>query len=155
MLDEGIWVERMGAWGTGVFENDTACDFASAVADGGGMAALVEALDRVAVSGDNYLEAPDATSPFQNPVSFRAQNFTSRPFAVGHRFHRIASVNDDEQMHLIVVAAASSPIVAKMGSVCSRCREEHADYGRQIQLAAVQRHRNGNFTELSFLTERL
>lgn len=50
----------MGAWGTGVFDNDTACDFASAVVDGGGMTALVEALDRVALSGDNYLEAPDA-----------------------------------------------------------------------------------------------
>jgi hypothetical protein len=50
----------MGAWGSGVFENDTACDFASAIADGGGMAALAEALDRVASSGDNYLEAPEA-----------------------------------------------------------------------------------------------
>jgi hypothetical protein len=50
----------MGAWGPGVFENDAACDFVSAVADGGGMAALAEALDRVSSSGRNYLEAPDA-----------------------------------------------------------------------------------------------
>ena len=50
----------MGAWGPGVFENDTACDFASTVADGGGIPALTQALDRVlSVEGD-YLEAPDA-----------------------------------------------------------------------------------------------
>lgn len=50
----------MGAWGTGVFENDTSSDFASAVANGGGIDALSEAIDRVLSSGGNYLEAPDA-----------------------------------------------------------------------------------------------
>src|SRR5215813_11008629 len=50
----------MGAWGPGVFENDTACDFASAVADGGGIPALAQALDRVLSSEGDYLEAPDA-----------------------------------------------------------------------------------------------
>ena len=50
----------MGAWGAGVFENDMACDFASAVADGGGVRALDEAIDRVLSSEGNYLEAPDA-----------------------------------------------------------------------------------------------
>jgi hypothetical protein len=50
----------MGAWGPGVFENDTACDFASAVADGGGIPALALALDRVLSSEGDYLEAPDA-----------------------------------------------------------------------------------------------
>lgn len=50
----------MGAWGRGVFENDTSCDFASVIADGGGIDALNEALDRVLSSEGNYLEAPDA-----------------------------------------------------------------------------------------------
>lgn len=50
----------MGAWGSGVFENDTACDFASSVADGGGIAALNQAIDRVLSSGASYLEAQDA-----------------------------------------------------------------------------------------------
>jgi hypothetical protein len=50
----------MGTWGPGVFENDTACDFATAIASGGGVAALAQALDRVVSSGDSYLEAPDA-----------------------------------------------------------------------------------------------
>jgi len=50
----------VGAWGAGVFENDVACDFASAVADGGGVHVLDEAIDRVLSSEGNYLEAPDA-----------------------------------------------------------------------------------------------
>jgi hypothetical protein len=50
----------VGAWGAGVFDNDTACDYASAVANGGGVPALYEAIDRVLSSVDGYLEAPDA-----------------------------------------------------------------------------------------------
>jgi hypothetical protein len=50
----------MGAWGKGTFENDTACDFAATVADGNGLVALEQALDRVLASETNYLEAPDA-----------------------------------------------------------------------------------------------
>jgi hypothetical protein len=50
----------VGAWGAGVFENDTACDFAAAIADGGGVHALEEAIDRVLSAEGNYLEAPDA-----------------------------------------------------------------------------------------------
>ena len=53
-------VAAMGAWGPGAFENDNACDFAAAVADGGGVSALTEALDRVLSSEGEYLEAPDA-----------------------------------------------------------------------------------------------
>jgi hypothetical protein len=51
----------MGTWGPGVFDNDTACDFALAVANSGGLRALVQALDRVVSSDGDYLEAPDAT----------------------------------------------------------------------------------------------
>lgn len=50
----------MGAWGTGVFENDTACDFAGAVATSRDLAALEATFDRVLGAGDDYLEAPDA-----------------------------------------------------------------------------------------------
>ncbi|MCP3381525.1 MULTISPECIES: DUF4259 domain-containing protein [unclassified Bradyrhizobium] len=50
----------MGAWGTGVFDNDGACDFAFTVAEGGGIDTLTEAIDRVASIGNGYLEAPDA-----------------------------------------------------------------------------------------------
>jgi Domain of unknown function (DUF4259) len=50
----------VGAWGSGVFENDTACDFASTVAEGGGMPTFTEALDRILSSESEYLEAPDA-----------------------------------------------------------------------------------------------
>jgi Domain of unknown function (DUF4259) len=51
---------EMGAWGMGIFENDTACDFAAAVAEGSGLLVLERALDRVLASETNYLEAPDA-----------------------------------------------------------------------------------------------
>jgi hypothetical protein len=50
----------MGAWGTGTFENDVACDFAADIAESGDPASLEKTLDRVlAVQGD-YLEVPDA-----------------------------------------------------------------------------------------------
>jgi Domain of unknown function (DUF4259) len=50
----------MGAWGHGIFENDTACDFGAAVSDGGGISLVEQALDRVLASGENYLEVSDA-----------------------------------------------------------------------------------------------
>ena len=50
----------MGAWGTGVFENDAACDFAADIAESGGLTLLEKTLDRVLAVGGNYLEAPDA-----------------------------------------------------------------------------------------------
>jgi hypothetical protein len=50
----------MGAWGPGIFENDTPCDFALNVAYGDGIGLLNEAIDRVVGSGENYLEAPEA-----------------------------------------------------------------------------------------------
>jgi len=50
----------VGAWGSGIFENDTACDFAAAVAEGGGVEALTRALDRVLSSEGDYLGTSDA-----------------------------------------------------------------------------------------------
>ena len=50
----------MGAWGSGVFENDTACDFAASVAEGADLAPLEQAFDRVLAQQGKYLEAPDA-----------------------------------------------------------------------------------------------
>jgi hypothetical protein len=50
----------MGTWGIGVFENDTACDFAGDVAESGGPASLEKALDHVLAIQDGYLEASDA-----------------------------------------------------------------------------------------------
>ena len=47
----------MGAWGSQVFENDGAMDFAAGVADGGGLAALEECLDQVIKVGDDYLDS--------------------------------------------------------------------------------------------------
>jgi len=52
----------MGAWGTGVFDNDEAADFADEVAGGGGIEAVEEALDRVLDSEVEYLELPDAAA---------------------------------------------------------------------------------------------
>ncbi len=50
----------MEAWGSGIFENDTACDFAASVAESDDLTALEEALDRVLAAEGKYLEAPDA-----------------------------------------------------------------------------------------------
>jgi hypothetical protein len=51
---------KVGAWGTGIFENDAASDFATSVAESEGLKVLEQALDRVLASEGNYLEAPDA-----------------------------------------------------------------------------------------------
>ena len=50
----------MGAWGTGIFDNDTAADFGHTIADGGGIRAIEDALDTVLASGGEYLEASAA-----------------------------------------------------------------------------------------------
>ena len=50
----------MGAWGAGVFENDTACDFAADIVERNDLASLEKAIDRVLAVQDAYLEAPDA-----------------------------------------------------------------------------------------------
>jgi hypothetical protein len=47
----------MGAWGIGIFENDTACDFAADVAGVGGVSMVEHALDRISLCGTGYLEA--------------------------------------------------------------------------------------------------
>jgi hypothetical protein len=51
----------MGAWGTGIFENDTALDWVWDLEDAEDALALIEdTLERVAGDGLDYLEAPDA-----------------------------------------------------------------------------------------------
>lgn len=50
----------MGAWGTGIFDNDSAADFGHTIADGGGLRAIEDALDTVLGSGGEYLEASAA-----------------------------------------------------------------------------------------------
>ena len=47
----------MGAWGSQIFENDGAMDFAASVTDGGGLAALEECFDQVIEVGDDYLDS--------------------------------------------------------------------------------------------------
>ena len=59
----------MGTWGIGVFENDTACDFAGDVAEGGDVASLETALDHVLAIGGGYLEASDAAEAWRRPIS--------------------------------------------------------------------------------------
>jgi hypothetical protein len=45
----------MGAWGTGVFENDGAADFAWEIAEGG-LPVIEKVFDRVLAAGQSYLE---------------------------------------------------------------------------------------------------
>lgn len=49
----------MGAWGTGSFEKDDACDFLTDVTDAGDLALIAEALDNVLTSTE-YVEVGDA-----------------------------------------------------------------------------------------------
>jgi hypothetical protein len=50
----------MGAWGTGVFDNDTACDWAYSLEESDDLSVVEAAVDKVLATGSGYLEAPDA-----------------------------------------------------------------------------------------------
>jgi hypothetical protein len=50
----------MGAWGSGILDNDTAQDFIAAVVDENDLSTIEEAIARVLRSGTDYLEAPEA-----------------------------------------------------------------------------------------------
>ena len=50
----------MGAWGTGVFDNDTACDWAGELVESSDLSRIETTLDNVLQAGSGYLEAPEA-----------------------------------------------------------------------------------------------
>jgi septation ring formation regulator EzrA len=50
----------MGAWGTGVFDNDTACDWAYSLEESNDLSVVDAALEKVLATGSEYLEAPDS-----------------------------------------------------------------------------------------------
>ena len=50
----------MGAWGTGLFENDDALDFAGDVVERGGLALVENVIEELLDMGDEYVEAPEA-----------------------------------------------------------------------------------------------
>jgi hypothetical protein len=47
----------MGAWGVGVFDNDTACDWASKLEVSKDISAVRQAIGRILAVGDAYLDA--------------------------------------------------------------------------------------------------
>jgi hypothetical protein len=61
----------MGAWGIGIFENDTACDFAAAVANGGGVPLVEQALDRVSCAAGTILKHLTQRRVLQQPRLLR------------------------------------------------------------------------------------
>ncbi len=50
----------MGAWGTGVFDNDTACDWVYALQEQRDVAYLEHTIDTVLTAGDGFIDASDA-----------------------------------------------------------------------------------------------
>ena len=50
----------MGAWGTGIFDNDTACDWAYGLEETNDLSLIESALDKVLNIGGEYLDAGDA-----------------------------------------------------------------------------------------------
>ncbi len=50
----------MGAWGTGLFENDEALDFAGDVVERGGLALVENVIEELLDMGDDYIDAPEA-----------------------------------------------------------------------------------------------
>jgi len=50
----------MGAWGHGVFDNDTACDWGFSLEEAGDLSVVEAALQRVLGTGSAYLEASDS-----------------------------------------------------------------------------------------------
>ena len=51
----------MGAWGTGIFDNDTACDWAADLAESSDLSVIEAALDGVLEAGSEYLDVDKAT----------------------------------------------------------------------------------------------
>jgi hypothetical protein len=50
----------MGAWGTGIFDNDTACDWAYDLAESNDLSLIESAFDKVLNVGAEYLDADEA-----------------------------------------------------------------------------------------------
>ena len=50
----------MGAWGTGVYDNDTACDWAYGLKETNDLSLIESALDKVLKVGAEYLDAREA-----------------------------------------------------------------------------------------------
>jgi hypothetical protein len=50
----------MGAWGTGAFDNDTACDWAAELQGADDLTPVAAALERVAGAGEEYLDSDAA-----------------------------------------------------------------------------------------------
>jgi hypothetical protein len=50
----------MGAWGTGIFDNDTACDWAYDLKETSDLSLIESALDKVINIGEEYLDASKA-----------------------------------------------------------------------------------------------
>jgi uncharacterized protein DUF4259 len=50
----------MGAWGTGIFDNDTACDWAHDLKEASDLSLIESALDKVLKVGAEYLDASKA-----------------------------------------------------------------------------------------------
>src|SRR5262244_1427890 len=50
----------MGAWGTGIFDNDTACDWAYDLKEASDLSLIERALDNVLNVGAEYLDATEA-----------------------------------------------------------------------------------------------
>src|SRR5262245_1582295 len=50
----------MGAWGTGIFDNDTACDWAFGLEETSDLSLIESAFDKVLNIGGEYLDAGDA-----------------------------------------------------------------------------------------------
>lgn len=50
----------MGSWGSGIFENDAAADWAFGLEEAEDLTYVENALDRVIQTGDEYLDASDA-----------------------------------------------------------------------------------------------
>jgi Domain of unknown function (DUF4259) len=50
----------MGAWGTGIFDNDKACDWAYDLKETSDLSLIESALDKVLKVGAEYLDASDA-----------------------------------------------------------------------------------------------
>ena len=51
----------MGAWGTGIFDNDMACDWTGELDGADDLSPVEEALDEVLAIGDGYLDSDEAS----------------------------------------------------------------------------------------------
>ena len=91
----------MGTWGTGIFDNDSACDWAQDLAESSDLSVIEAALDGVLEAGSEYLEVDEATEAFDEGARKQKIGFKGgvKIAALGGLVHTMAHAMTGSHLH--------------------------------------------------------